>query len=135
MRARSQSTAIDPRQFRQRGGREIVRLRVRGLDAVARCRAARSAGFTRLRPVIADAVREVLESGATEEQIQHVLKRVEELGMQAHLSRGTYRTIVGVIGDERKLQENAIDGDSKTGWAIDVLAEARVRVRQLDLPG
>jgi 3-deoxy-7-phosphoheptulonate synthase len=50
----------------------------------------------------------VLEPNATEEQIQHVLKRVEELGMQAHLSRGTYRTIVGVIGDERKLQETPL---------------------------
>jgi 3-deoxy-7-phosphoheptulonate synthase len=48
----------------------------------------------------------VLKPGATEEQIQHVVERVESLGLRAHLSRGTYRTIIGVIGDESKL-ENA----------------------------
>jgi 3-deoxy-7-phosphoheptulonate synthase len=46
----------------------------------------------------------ILRSGATDEQIQHVVARVEALGFSAHLSRGTYRTIVGVIGDEAKLQ-------------------------------
>lgn len=46
----------------------------------------------------------ILRSDVTEEQIQHVVSRVETLGLSAHLSRGTYRTIVGVIGDEAKLQ-------------------------------
>ncbi len=46
----------------------------------------------------------ILNSAATEEQIEHVLERVESLGLQAHLSRGTHRTIVGIIGDEDKLQ-------------------------------
>ncbi len=46
----------------------------------------------------------VLKAGVTEEQIQHVVDRVESLGLKAHLSRGTYRTIIGVIGDEAKLQ-------------------------------
>jgi 3-deoxy-7-phosphoheptulonate synthase len=46
----------------------------------------------------------VLKPGVSEEQIQHVVERVESLGLRAHLSRGTYRTIVGVIGDEAKLQ-------------------------------
>jgi 3-deoxy-7-phosphoheptulonate synthase len=55
----------------------------------------------------------VLKSGATEEQIAHVVDRVRHLGFDAHLSRGTYRTIIGVIGDETKLQSAplaAIDG-------------------------
>ena len=46
----------------------------------------------------------ILNPDATEEQIQHVLERVEALGLQPHLSRGTFRTIVGVIGDEEKLR-------------------------------
>jgi 3-deoxy-7-phosphoheptulonate synthase len=46
----------------------------------------------------------ILKSNVTEEQIQHVLERVQSLGLQAHLSRGTYRTIIGIIGDEEKLQ-------------------------------
>jgi len=46
----------------------------------------------------------ILKPGVTDEQIDHVIRRVESLGLKAHLSRGTYRTIVGVIGDESLLQ-------------------------------
>ncbi len=46
----------------------------------------------------------ILRSNATDEQIDHVIQRVEALGLQAHLSRGTFRTIVGIIGDEDKLR-------------------------------
>ncbi|MEM1067464.1 MAG: 3-deoxy-7-phosphoheptulonate synthase [Planctomycetota bacterium] len=46
----------------------------------------------------------ILKSNASGEQVDHVLERVEALGLQHHLSRGTYRTIVGIIGDEEKLQ-------------------------------
>jgi 3-deoxy-7-phosphoheptulonate synthase len=43
----------------------------------------------------------VMQSRATEEDVHHVIRRIEELGLKAHLSRGTERTIIGVIGDER----------------------------------
>lgn len=46
----------------------------------------------------------ILKSGVTDEQVNHVLERVEALGLQAHLSRGTFRTIVGIIGDEDKVR-------------------------------
>lgn len=46
----------------------------------------------------------ILKPGVTDEQVDHVIRRVESLGLRAHLSRGTYRTIVGVIGDESQLQ-------------------------------
>ncbi len=50
----------------------------------------------------------ILKSNATEEQIEHVLARVEEMGLQHHLSRGTHRTIVGIIGDEEQLREDSL---------------------------
>jgi len=46
----------------------------------------------------------VLKPQATQQQIDHVVQRVEALGLKAHLSRGTFRTIIGVIGDESKIQ-------------------------------
>ncbi len=46
----------------------------------------------------------ILKSGSTDEQVDHVVEKVESLGMTAHLSRGTFRTIIGVIGDESKFQ-------------------------------
>ena len=45
----------------------------------------------------------ILKSNVSDEQIAHVIERVEALGLKAHLSKGTYRTIVGVIGDEHKI--------------------------------
>ena len=58
----------------------------------------------------------IVKSNATDEQIEHVLERVEAMGLQHHLSRGTYRTIVGIIGDEEQLREEplrAIPGVAK----------------------
>src|SRR5437763_15556749 len=55
----------------------------------------------------------VLKPHPTPEQIQHVIERIEELGFVPHLSKGVARTIIGVIGDEEKLQAEplqAIDG-------------------------
>jgi 3-deoxy-7-phosphoheptulonate synthase len=55
----------------------------------------------------------VLRPQSSEQQIQHIVERIEELGFKAHLSRGEHRTIIGVIGDESKLQAEplqAIDG-------------------------
>ena len=41
----------------------------------------------------------VMKEGATEEQIQAVVTRVEEAGAMAHLSRGQFVTVIGAIGD------------------------------------
>ena len=46
----------------------------------------------------------VLRANATQPEIDHVLERIKELGLKAHLSQGEHRTIIGVIGDEGKLQ-------------------------------
>jgi 3-deoxy-7-phosphoheptulonate synthase len=46
----------------------------------------------------------VLKPDATEEQFQHVLERIKELGFTPHISRGQLRTIVGAIGDENAPQ-------------------------------
>ncbi|MDX1963561.1 MAG: 3-deoxy-7-phosphoheptulonate synthase [Pirellulales bacterium] len=34
--------------------------------------------------------------------LQHVVEKIESLGLRAHVSQGAYRTIIGVIGDEAK---------------------------------
>ena len=43
----------------------------------------------------------VMQAGAPEEQLQAVLRRVEDLGYHSHLIRGTQRNVVGAVGDER----------------------------------
>lgn len=46
----------------------------------------------------------VLRPNSSQEQIDHVLDRIRELGLKPHLSQGELRTIIGVIGEETKLQ-------------------------------
>lgn len=48
----------------------------------------------------------VMRRGTGQAQVQTIVDRVKELGFQAHLSVGEERTIIGVIGDERYLNEN-----------------------------
>ncbi len=43
----------------------------------------------------------VMKSNATQDEISAVVSRVESLGLTAHLSRGTERTVIGVVGDSR----------------------------------
>ena len=50
----------------------------------------------------------ILRSGATDQEVEHVIDRVQAMGLTAHLSRGTHRTIVGIIGDEDKLRETPL---------------------------
>jgi 3-deoxy-7-phosphoheptulonate synthase len=51
----------------------------------------------------------IMRSHAPEEQIQAVVDRVQELGFTPHRSSGAERTIIGVIGDERTLQETMFE--------------------------
>src|SRR5207253_3867831 len=46
----------------------------------------------------------VVRPNSTPEQIEHILKRIQELGYRPHISEGKLRTIIGVIGEESKLQ-------------------------------
>jgi 3-deoxy-7-phosphoheptulonate synthase len=51
----------------------------------------------------------VMESGASDEQIDGVVKKIKEFGLDANVSRGTERTVIGAIGDERKLDQELFD--------------------------
>ena len=46
----------------------------------------------------------VMKPEATEEEINHLVERVTEAGLRAHVSRGAEQCVVGAIGDETKLQ-------------------------------
>ncbi len=50
----------------------------------------------------------VLRPDASESQVDHLLDRLRELGFKTHLSKGEERTIVGIIGDDRLLQNQPL---------------------------
>lgn len=51
----------------------------------------------------------VLKPDASEEALNHLVKKLESKGLSANVSRGTERTIVGVIGDTSKVTEEEED--------------------------
>ncbi|HAM53530.1 MAG TPA: 3-deoxy-7-phosphoheptulonate synthase [Nitrospiraceae bacterium] len=51
----------------------------------------------------------VLRPDATEEALRHLVKKLESKGLRTNVSRGTERTIVGVIGDTSKVTEEEED--------------------------
>jgi 3-deoxy-7-phosphoheptulonate synthase len=50
----------------------------------------------------------IMKMGASQEEIQGVVRRVESVGYRTHLSQGEERTIIGVIGDERPLDKESL---------------------------
>lgn len=50
----------------------------------------------------------VMKSGASEKEIQHVMKKIEEMGLKPHLSKGVERTVIGAIGDEQLLKQEQL---------------------------
>jgi 3-deoxy-7-phosphoheptulonate synthase len=43
----------------------------------------------------------VMKGTATEDNLQQVIHTIEELGYQSHVIRGTQRSVIGAVGDER----------------------------------
>jgi 3-deoxy-7-phosphoheptulonate synthase len=52
----------------------------------------------------------VLKAGATGQEVGLVEEKIRAYGLAAHTSRGVERTIIGAIGDERKMQPEAFEG-------------------------
>ncbi len=58
----------------------------------------------------------VLQKGASQAVVEQVVKRIEQLGLQAHISQGEFRTIIGAIGEENPVypeQIRSIEGVEK----------------------
>ena len=45
----------------------------------------------------------IMKTDATQEQIAHIIKEIKRYGLRADVSKGAYRTVIGIIGDERKI--------------------------------
>ena len=47
----------------------------------------------------------VMRPDHQEEDLLRIVRRLEDMSLRAHISKGEHRTIVGAIGDERILAE------------------------------
>jgi 3-deoxy-7-phosphoheptulonate synthase len=72
----------------------------------------------------------VLRPQSTPEQIDHILARIQELGFKPHLSRGEHRTIIGVIGDENKLQAEPLQAIPGVEQVLPILKPFKLASRE-----
>src|SRR6476620_49052 len=73
----------------------------------------------------------VLRPDVTDEQLDHVLERIAELGLKPHLSKGEVRTIIGVIGDESKLQATPLSAISGVEQVLPILKPFKLASREM----
>ncbi len=45
----------------------------------------------------------IMKSEATDKEVADVVKEIKKFGLKADVSRGEYRTVIGLVGDERKV--------------------------------
>jgi len=73
----------------------------------------------------------VLRPHSTPEQVDHILERIQDLGLKPHLSRGELRTIIGVIGDEDKLLVEPLQAIPGVEQVLPILKPFKLASREL----
>lgn len=64
----------------------------------------------------------VMKPGAPEKQVQHVIQLVREMGLKDHVIVGEERTVVAVIGDDRKKDHSALESAPGVDRVVPILA-------------
>jgi 3-deoxy-7-phosphoheptulonate synthase len=72
----------------------------------------------------------VLKPGATTAQINHIIDKVKALGLTPHVSQGSERTIIGVIGPEDVLRVTPLEVFPGVENVIPVLASFKLVSRE-----
>jgi len=72
----------------------------------------------------------VLKPHPTPDLIRHVIERIEALGFTPHLSQGVARMIIGVIGDEDKLQVEPLQAIPGVEQVVPILKPFKLASRE-----
>lgn len=72
----------------------------------------------------------VLKPDATQQQINHLLEKVQKLGLTPHLSKGTERTIIGIIGPEDVLRVTPLEAFPGVEKVMPVLSPYKLVSRE-----
>jgi 3-deoxy-7-phosphoheptulonate synthase len=68
----------------------------------------------------------VMKKGATPEQVEHMVERVEALGLRSHVIQGTERTVIAAIGDKRDEHRTALESGPGVAEVVPILAPYKV---------
>ena len=68
----------------------------------------------------------VMKKKATEEMIQSVASRIEQMGLKAHVIKGTERTVIAAIGEKRNGEQQTLSGLDEVDKVVPILAPYKV---------
>ncbi len=71
----------------------------------------------------------IMKMSASQQDVEAVLTRLDKGGWKTHVSRGEERTIIGVIGDERKLDQGAMSQMDGVDRVVPVLRPFKLASR------
>jgi 3-deoxy-7-phosphoheptulonate synthase len=73
----------------------------------------------------------VMEKSCTSEQIDRIANRVIELGMKSHVIRGTERTVIAAVGDERKIKVESFESYPGVSEVLPILAPYKMASKEV----
>ena len=68
----------------------------------------------------------IMKTDATEEEITAVINEITRFGLKAAISRGDFRTVIGLVGDERKIDFEHFNAQSGVKEAFAVEAQYKL---------
>lgn len=73
----------------------------------------------------------VLKPDHREEDLERIVRRIEDMGLRAHISKGEHRTIIGAIGDERVLREVPLESMPGVESVLPILKPFKLVSREM----
>ncbi len=73
----------------------------------------------------------VMKKGATPDEVQHVIRQVERLGLKAHPIVGTERTVIAAIGEKRDEFRQSLESGPGVAEVVPILAPYKVASREV----
>jgi 3-deoxy-7-phosphoheptulonate synthase len=73
----------------------------------------------------------VMQAGASEADLAHLVARIEGLGLRPHVIVGTERTVVAVVGDERGMASSGLETLPGVAAVMPILAPYKVASREV----
>src|SRR5215470_18410199 len=64
----------------------------------------------------------VMKPGATQQQLDHVIERIEQLGLRSHVIVGTERTVIAALGEKRDGAKQALETGDGVEKVMPILA-------------
>jgi 3-deoxy-7-phosphoheptulonate synthase len=73
----------------------------------------------------------VMKPGSTQQQVDHVIQLVNEMGLKDHVIVGTERTVVAVIGNDRMKDRSAFESVPGVDKVVPILAPYKMASREV----